>query len=99
MTGFLRLHSCRNLCLYIRFFPFTSTIGFYISTDVRSVWLVHAAGASTRFMVASGGVLSEGNGHGGSGVCLGDGQTEAYLKDMGMVDLASVWAMATRRPI
>ena len=34
-------------------------------------------GASTRFVVASGGVLSEGNGHGGPGVCLGDGQTEA----------------------
>ena len=27
-------------------------------------------------MVASGGVLSEGYGHGGPGVCLGDGQTE-----------------------
>ena len=36
-----------------------------------------AEGASTRFMVASGGVLSEGYGHGGPGVCLGDGQTEA----------------------
>ena len=33
--------------------------------------------APTRFMVASGGVLSEGYGHGGSGVYLGDGQTEA----------------------
>ena len=31
---------------------------------------------STGFMVASGGVLSEGYGHGGPGVCLGDGQTE-----------------------
>ena len=28
-------------------------------------------------MVASGGVLSEGYGHGGSGACLGDGQMEA----------------------
>ena len=28
-------------------------------------------------VVASGGVLSEGCGHGGHGVCLGDGQTEA----------------------
>ena len=28
-------------------------------------------------MVASGGVLSEGYGHVGPGVCLGDGQTEA----------------------
>ena len=34
-------------------------------------------GASTRFMVASGGVLSEGYGRGGPGVCLGDGQKEA----------------------
>ena len=34
-------------------------------------------GASTRFMVASGGVLSERYRHGGPGVCLGDGQTEA----------------------
>ena len=38
--------------------------------------LGHAEGAPTRFMVASGGVLSEGYGHGGPGVCLGDGQTE-----------------------
>ena len=43
----------------------------------RSEGLDHAEGASTRFMVASGGVLSEGYGHGGPGVCLGDGQTEA----------------------
>ena len=35
------------------------------------------AGASTGFMVASGGDLSEGYGHGGPGVCLRDGQTEA----------------------
>ena len=38
----------------------------------RSQWLGHARGASTRFMVASGGVLSE---EYGPGVCLGDGQT------------------------
>ena len=43
----------------------------------RSEWLVHVKGAPTRFMVASGGVLSEGYGHGGPGVCLGDVQTEA----------------------
>ena len=55
----------------------------------------HAEGASTCFMVASGGGLSEGYGHGGPGVCLGDGPTEAYLKDMG---LASARAMARRRP-
>ena len=32
------------------------------------------------------------------GVCLCDGQTEAYLKDAGIADLASAWAMARRRP-
>ena len=64
----------------------------------RSEGLVHAEGAPTRFMVASGGVLSEGFGLGGPGVCLGDGQTEAYLKDAGMAGLASAWAMARRRP-
>ena len=47
--------------------------------------------------VASGGVLSEGYGHEGPGICLGDGQTEAYLKDMDMAGLASVWAMARRK--
>ena len=51
-----------------------------------------------RLVVVSGGVPSEGYGHGGPGVCLGDGQTEAYLKDMGMTDLPSVWVMARRRP-
>ena len=65
----------------------------------RSEWLDHAEGASTSFMVASGGVLSEGYGHGGLGVCRGDGQTESYLRDMGMTGLASAWAMARRRPI
>ena len=44
------------------------------------------------------GGLSEGYGHGGSGVCLGDGQTDAYLKDTDMVGLASAWSMARRRP-
>ena len=34
-------------------------------------------------MVASGGVLSEGYGPGGPGVCLRDGQTEAYPKGTG----------------
>ena len=42
----------------------------------RSEWLNLAKGAPTRFMIASGGVLSEGYGHGGPGVCLGDDQTE-----------------------
>ena len=65
----------------------------------KSEGLDHDEKASTGFMVASGGGLSEGYGHGGPGVCLGDGQTEAYLKDTGMTGLASVWAMARRRPI
>ena len=43
----------------------------------RSAGLDHAEGASIRFMVASGGVLSEGYGHDGPGVCLGDCQTKA----------------------
>ena len=55
------------------FHPFLETTP-YLS---RSKWLGHAEGASTRFMVASGGVLSKGYGDDGPGVCLGDGQTEA----------------------
>ena len=65
----------------------------------RSEGLVHAEGAPKHFIVASGGVLSEGYGHDVPGVCLGDGQTEAYLKDTGMTCLVSAWAMARRRPI
>ena len=42
----------------------------------RSEGLDHAEGAFRDFMVASGGVLSEGYGHSGPGVYLGDGQTE-----------------------
>ena len=38
-------------------------------------WLDHAEGALTGFMVASGGVLSEGYGYDGPGVCMGDGLT------------------------
>ena len=38
--------------------------------------LDHVEGVFTDFMVASGGVLSEGYGDGGPAVCLGDGQTE-----------------------
>ena len=43
----------------------------------RSEGLDHADWAFRRFMVASGRGLSEGYGHDGPGVCLGDGQTEA----------------------
>ena len=32
-------------------------------------------------------------------VYLGDGQSEAYMKDMGMAGLASAWVMARRRSI
>ena len=66
-------------------------MGFILT---RSEGLDHAERASTGFVFASGGVLSGGYMHGGRGVCLGDGQTEAYLKDTGMTGLASVWAMA-----
>ena len=34
----------------------------------------------------------------GPGVCLGDGQTEAYLKDVGVTGLAFAWAKARQRP-
>ena len=43
------------------------------------------------------GGLSEGYGQGGLVDCLGDGQTEAYLRDTGMADLASAWAMVRRK--
>ena len=49
-------------------------IGFFL-IEIRG--LDHGEGVSTRFTVASGGVLSEEYGHGGPGVCLGDGQMEA----------------------
>ena len=45
-------------------------------------------------VVASGGILSEGHGNDGPCICLGDGQTEAYLKDMGRTGLASAWTEA-----
>ena len=48
----------------------------------------------SKTVVTSGGVLSEGYEHDWPGVCLGDGLTESYLKDMDMTGLASVWAMA-----
>ena len=51
------------------------------------------------YKLASGGSLTEGYGHDGLGVCLGGGQKEAYLKDMGLAGLASVWAMTRRRSI
>ena len=71
----------------------------YESFSPRYVGLHHAEGAYTRFMVASGGGLTEGYGHDGPGVSLGDGQTEAYLKDTGMTGMEPVWEMARRRPV
>ena len=47
---------------------------FFLS---RSEGLDQANGASTGFMFTSVGVLPEGYGHAGPGVCLGDGQTKA----------------------
>ena len=41
--------------------------------------MVYAEGAPTRYMVASGGVLSEGYWHSGPSVCLGDGQTDTEV--------------------
>ena len=45
------------------------------NTEIR--WTGPCRDATTRFMVASGRGLYEGYGHGGSGVCLSDSQTEA----------------------
>ena len=50
------------------------SIGFVLPRFER---LDHADWASTGLTFESDGVLSEGYGHGGPGVCLGDGQTEA----------------------
>ena len=69
-----------------------------IRIELKSEALDHDESVYTRFKVVSGGVLSGGYGHDGPGVCLGDGQTEAYLKDTGMTGLASAWTMARQRP-
>ena len=60
-------------------------------TVLGSEGLDHAEGAPTRFMVASGGVLSEAYGQSGHGVCLGDGQ-----KDEGVPSRGTHSAYATR---
>ena len=70
-------------------------IGFSLP---RSEGLDHAGGVHRLHDYVRWSV-SEEYAHDGLGVCLGDGQTEAYLKDMGMSGLASAWAMARRRPI
>ena len=64
---------------------------------VQPEGLDYAEGAATGSMIASGVVLSEGYEHDGPGVCLGDGQKEAYLKDTDMTGQASAWTMARRR--
>ena len=64
----------------------------------RSEWLDHVEWASTGFMVASGRILSEKYVHGGPGICLGDRQTETYLRDTSLTGLESAWAMAGRKP-
>ena len=57
--------------LYSNNFPY---FGFFL-VEIRAAG--SCRGASTVFMFASGGVPSEGYGHGGPGVCLGDGKTAA----------------------
>ena len=63
----------------------TDGIYLHIVPSPTSEWLDHAEEASTGFMVASVGGLSEGHRHGGPGVCLGDGQpgglSEGYRHD------------------
>ena len=54
-------------------------------------------GPPAYYLFASVGGQSEGYGHDGPGICLGDGQTEAYLRDMGVAGLESAWTMARRR--
>ena len=65
--------STRDKCFRI-VFNAAIEIGFYFPD---AIFVGPCRGASTGFMIASGGVLSEGYGHGGPGVCLGDGQMEA----------------------
>ena len=62
--------------------------------SIRRIWPCRAWRLPGRW---PDGGLSEGYGHDGPGVCLGDGQTEAYLKDMGLTGLASAWVMVRRR--
>ena len=58
----------------------------------RSEGLDHAERASTGFIFASGGVPSEGYGHGGSDVCLGDGHTARPREYRRKVDAATRFA-------
>ena len=74
------------------------SIRFFLA-EIRGAVSCRGGDYAIGFMVASGGGLSEGYGHDGPGVRLGDGQTEAYTKDMGMTGLVSAWAMARCSPI
>ena len=72
--------NARSGMSYYRTFIIPSSSGGSHPTDSvlpRSEELGHAEGVSTGFVVASGGCLCEGYRHGGPGVCLGDGRTEA----------------------
>ena len=77
-------------------------IGFCLA---GSEGLDYSKGPPECFVVASGGVLIEGYGHGGSGVCLGDGQTEAEGVQWQGGRAASAYVHApelpekTRRPV
>ena len=66
----------------------------YIVSGIRAVGPCLGDAACFVFVVGP----SEGYGHDRPGVCLGDGQTESYLKNTGITGLASAWAMARRRP-
>ena len=61
--------------------------------------MVPKLGPPASLVVASDGGVSVGYGQDKPCVCLGDRQTEAYLRDMGMAGLASVWVMARWKPI
>ena len=55
------------------------------------------AGLASAWAMARRRPYLKGYGHDGLGDCLGDGQTEAYLKDMDMTDLLSAWTRVTSR--
>ena len=98
-TPFFVIYRLRQLRLYghVARYPLEYFGHQILSCRDPSGWPI-PNGRPHAFVVASGGGLSEGYGPGGPGVCLGDGQTEAYLKDMDMTGLASAWVMARRRP-
>ena len=67
---------------------------FDLSTTTEHGLLLHVPPQlSDRSSTNSNNWKSEGR----PGICLGIGQTQAYLKDIGMTGLASAWAMARQR--